>query len=73
MSAETKAELEQALAAHIMDETGDHLSAWVLVAECTDLTELQDHEASFFIEARDFQSRFLTDGLLMAATQWSEK
>jgi len=68
MSAETKANLDAAIAAHIADECeGDLTGAWVVVTETTSLAEMDADKSAWFTATRDMQSNFTTDGLLYAA------
>lgn len=68
MSTDTKAALEAAIEAHVADECeGDLAGAWVLLAETTTLQNLDDEDSVFYLDFRQSQSRFLTDGLLHAA------
>jgi len=67
MSAETRAALESALEAHVADECdGDLTGAWVVVAETTTLTDMDNDDSVFYWDARDNQSSFMSDGLLSA-------
>lgn len=68
MSEQTKDALEAAISAHIADTCdGDLVGAWVVLAECTSLDQLDADESEFFVDARDGQSRFTGDGLLYSA------
>lgn len=73
MSAETALAMEAAIEAHIADETpGDIAGGYVVVAETTSISELDDGESSYFIATRNAQSRFMTDGLLWTALRADE-
>lgn len=62
MSAETRADLENALAAHIADEcSGDLVGAWVVVAETLPL-EPDENESTMHAEVEG--SAFTARGLL---------
>jgi hypothetical protein len=68
VSDQTKAALELALEAHIADECdGDMTGAWVFLAETTTADEMDMSQSVFYIETRNHQSRFMTDGLLHSA------
>lgn len=68
MSETTKAALEDAIAAHVDDECdGDMTGGWVVVAESTNMAEIDDGVSSFYIDTRAGQSNFLTAGLLIRA------
>lgn len=67
MSDTTKTALEAAIEAHIADECdGDLTGAWVVVAETTTLTDMDNDDSVFYWDARDNQSSFMSDGLLSA-------
>jgi hypothetical protein len=68
MSAETKAALDAAIAAHVADEChGDMAGAWVVVAETTSLDEIDADMSSWYIGSRAMQSSIMTNGLLYSA------
>ena len=68
MSAETRGMLEAAIAAHIADECdGDMTSGWVLVTEISSINMLEEGTGSMFVDSREMQSAYLTEGLLHAA------
>lgn len=68
MSEQTKAALDAAIATHIADELdGDFATAWVILAETTTLEQMDDNRSSFYIDVRDTQSLYTTDGLLYHA------
>lgn len=68
MSEQTKQALEAAVAAHVAEETdGDLATAWVIIAETTSLEEMDDNRSSFYIDTRDLQSLYTSDGLLYHA------
>lgn len=68
MSDQTRANLEQALAAHVADECdGDMAGAYVIVTETTTFADAEADDSVFYISTRAMQSRFYTDGLLHAA------
>lgn len=70
MSDVTFAALEDAIAAHVADECDDDMTAgWVVVAETTNLGELDDGVSSFYTVTRDGQSNFLTSGLLLRSLE----
>lgn len=68
MSEQTKTALDAAVAAHIADECdGDIATAWVVIAETTNLEEIDDNMSAFYIDTRETQSLYTTDGLLFHA------
>ena len=68
MSAETRAALDAAIAAHVADECdGDMVTDWVVVTETTTIDMLDSGDGSMVIEAPDMQSNYLSEGLLHAA------
>jgi len=68
VSAETKAVLEAAIAAHIADECdGDIAQGYVLVTETTSFEDMDHGISSWRIDTREHQSKFTTDGLLWNA------
>ena len=68
MSDETRATLEDALAAHVADECdGDMAGAYVIITETTTFEDAEADDSVFYIATRPMQSRFYTDGLLHAA------
>lgn len=68
MSEQTRAALDDAIAAHVAEEyDGDMVTAWVIVTETTSIGMLDAGEGSMVIETRDMQSTYLTQGLLHAA------
>lgn len=68
MSAQTKAALQDAIAAHVADECdGDAAGAWVVVAESTNVTDMENDMSSWYIASRDYQSSIMTNGLLYSA------
>lgn len=67
MSEETHDNLTAAIAAHIADETGDMVGAWVVLAETPNAEELAGGPSSFFNATRHGQSAFMTTGLLFQA------
>lgn len=68
MSAETKAALQDAIAAHVADECeGDSAGAWVVVAETTNVADIEADLSSWYIASRDYQSSIMTNGLLYSA------
>lgn len=68
MSEATKQALEDAIAAHVADECdGDMSTSWLIIAETTSLEEMDDNRSSFYIDTRDLQSLYTTDGLLYNA------
>lgn len=65
MSAETKAALEEALAAHIADETEDHIvTDWAMVAACTTMDEIGTGLTRYWCEGNTNQPVHVTVGLL---------
>lgn len=70
MSEQTYADLQSAIAAHIVDECdGDLIGSWVVVAQTTNLEEFEDGGSSFFTATPDHQSNFTTTGLLYRAME----
>ena len=70
MSETTLAALEEAIATHVADECDNDLTAgWVVVAETTNLNEIDDGISSFYTATRNGQSNFLTTGLLHRAQE----
>jgi hypothetical protein len=70
VSVETKAALEEAIAAHVADECdGDMIGGWVVLAETTSLEQIEDDLSAFYLDARTSQSSFLTTGLLWQALE----
>lgn len=68
VSEQTKAALEAAITAHIADECdGDLATAWVVIAETTNLEEIDDNMSAFYIDTRETQSTYTTDGMLYHA------
>ena len=68
MSDATKAALQDAILAHIADECdGDIAGGWALVAETTNVSDIQTDTSSWFVAARDYQSSIMTNGLLYSA------
>lgn len=64
MSEQTWDALSDAIAAHVADETGDMVGAWVVLAETPSADELAGGPSSFFNVTRAGQSAFMTTGLL---------
>ncbi|MBN8882972.1 MAG: hypothetical protein J0H73_11745 [Salana multivorans] len=63
MSADTKAALAEAIAAHIADEcAGDTPGAWIVLTETTTLTEWADDTASIHVTSHG--SRLTIRGLI---------
>lgn len=68
MSAETKAALEAALAAHIADQAdGDIVTDWALIAAISSLDDLGTGRTRYFIEAITNQPVHVTAGLFRYA------
>ena len=68
MSAKTKAALQEAIAAHVADECeGDMAGAWVVVAESTNVSDVENDMSSWYIASRDYQASIMTNGLLYSA------
>lgn len=62
MSDATKAALQDAIAAHVADECeGDAAGAWVVVAESTNVTDMENDMSSWYIASRDYQSSIMTN------------
>ena len=65
MSAETKANLYNALQAHILDTmTGQILTDWAMVAATTTFDNIGSGVTSYFVEGNDNQPVHVTVGLL---------
>lgn len=52
MSAETLERLRQALEAHIADESGQIVGAWLVLAETQTLEDVEAGEASYWAESQ---------------------
>lgn len=62
MSADTKAALAEAIAAHCADEgDGEVIGAWIVLAETTSLAEWADNTAPLYVSSHG--SRFAIRGL----------
>lgn len=62
MSAETYTALEQAIQAHVQDETGDLTGAWIVLTETTNLTDYDADRATWQTTKKG--SHFTIRGLL---------
>lgn len=71
MSAETRQALSDAIVAHVADECGDMVGAWVVLAETPSADELAGGPSSFFTVSREAQSAFMTTGLLFQGLEVS--
>lgn len=70
MSAATKAALEEALTAHIADQTdGDLVTDWALVAATSTLDNIGTGRTSYFIEANTNQPVHVMAGLFRYASE----
>jgi len=68
VSAATKAALEEALAAHIADETdGDLPTDWAMVVATSSLENIGTGRTGYWIEANDNQPIHITTGLFRYA------
>ena len=64
MSDQTKRTIDDAICAHVSDETGKRVVAWVLVAAAIDPETYADGGAHYWREQSDGQQLHVTEGLL---------
>lgn len=64
MSDQTKADLEVALSAHLLDETGEIVTDWALVAAMTKLENIGTGTTAYWCEGNPGQPVHVTVGLL---------